>query len=187
MWPGCSSYVGVNCIKMCGVCVQVSERGAESLTSFLHPDISILSALDVSPPQNYATLVINICKWRDDVVDLCAQMFVRSGRCESTEGVIWRKQRSEETSSAKRNVSKQTRRTSENVHSPPKEKKKHCRIYSFYLFPVMSERALACFYSLDHLKIIPLFQLWFRWWLSWCVKRSQMLPRWVSLLPLISH
>lgn len=52
MWPDCSSYVGVNCIKMCGVCVQVcvrvSERGAESLTSFLHADISVLSALDAS-------------------------------------------------------------------------------------------------------------------------------------------
>lgn len=35
MWPGCSSYVGLNCIKMCGVRVQGSKRGAESLTSFL--------------------------------------------------------------------------------------------------------------------------------------------------------
>lgn len=35
MWPGCSSYVGLNCIKMCGVRVQGSKRGAERLTSFL--------------------------------------------------------------------------------------------------------------------------------------------------------
>lgn len=48
--------MGVNCIKMRGVCVQVceqaSERGAESLTFCLRVDISALSAFGVSAAQN---------------------------------------------------------------------------------------------------------------------------------------
>lgn len=71
-------HVGVNCIKMCGVCVQVcfqvSESGAESLNSFLHADISILSALDASRLQNYARLGVHICKRLEDVTELCAQI-----------------------------------------------------------------------------------------------------------------
>lgn len=75
--------VGVNCIKMCGVCVQVcfqvSERGAESLTSSLRADISVLSALDVTPLQNYARLVVKICKRLGDVIQLCAQISQAQG------------------------------------------------------------------------------------------------------------
>lgn len=56
VWPGCSSYVGVNCIKMCGVCVQVCVRVSERSRE---PDFFSTRPFgpgSVSPPQNHAHL-----------------------------------------------------------------------------------------------------------------------------------
>lgn len=100
----------------------------------------------------------------------------------AAEDVIWRKQCSGETSSAKRNVGKLTCRTRNQWKpSQPPQKKQTLENLAilFTVFPVMSERAWACFYSLDHFKIIKLFQLWSRWRPPWRVKRSQMLLRWL--------
>lgn len=78
----------------------------------------------LSPPQIYATFVVNTgndCMTLSTSVRRCLRA---GGRCKNTGGVIWGKQCSEETASAKRSVGKQTCRTRNQWKrsQPPKDK-----------------------------------------------------------------
>lgn len=146
-----AARIDANWRKMFEVCVQVCGRVCEreelkayfsSACRYLYPVCA--SCICSIEPCHACCKCLRVFGWRRQTVR--PDVYVQKGCWKNTEDVIWRKQHSEETSSANINVRKRLAKPGAKAKSS--QPKNHYR--TFCLFPVMSERALTWFYCLHH-------------------------------------